>query len=108
MTKAEVISKIIEETGIDRSEVSAAIESLLEVIKDSMADGNEIFIRGFGSFIIKKRARKTARHIRKDTAMIVPEHYIPQFRPSPEFVEKIKTSKKINQFQKSERKQRSY
>ena len=75
------------------------MESFLVVMKDSMAEGNDIFIRGFRSFIIKKRAEKLARNITKKTAVLVPEHYIPQFRPSPDFKEIIKNSKEIKKLQ---------
>ncbi|HXA02954.1 MAG TPA: HU family DNA-binding protein [Cytophagaceae bacterium] len=96
MTKADIILRITEKTSINKLEVGIIIESFMEVIKHSMTDGNNIFLRGFGSFIIKKRARKIARNITMNTTVIIPEHYIPQFRPSPEFVEKIKASIKVN------------
>lgn len=95
MTKADVINTITQKTGLDRAEVSSTVESFLSVVKESMADGNDIFIRGFGSFINKKKARKTARNISKNTAIIIEEHYAPKFKPSPEFVDKVKNSKKV-------------
>jgi DNA-binding protein HU-beta len=94
MTKAEVISKISKETGFDNEDVSNTFESFLDVIKDSMQDGNEIFIRGFGSFIIKKRAEKKARDIVRNSIVIIPEHYVPSFRPSKEFKTLVKKGKK--------------
>jgi DNA-binding protein HU-beta len=93
MTKAEIISQITEKTGIDKSEVSTAVEAFISTVKDSMAQGNDIFIRGFGSFINKKKAQKVARNISKNTAMIIPEHFAPKFKPSPDFIELIKNSK---------------
>jgi DNA-binding protein HU-beta len=95
MTKADVISEISKRTGIEKIEVSKTIETLLVVVKDSMADGNDIFIRGFGSFINKKKARKIGRNISKNTAVIIEEHFAPKFKPSPEFTDLIKASKKI-------------
>lgn len=95
MTKAEVISEVAEKTGVDKAEVSSAIEAFFTVVKNSMAEGNNIYVRGFGSFINKKRAKKVARNISKNTAIIIDEHYIPSFKPAKVFVEKIKTSKKV-------------
>ncbi|MFN6944031.1 MAG: HU family DNA-binding protein [Cytophagaceae bacterium] len=95
MTKAEVISQISEKTGVDKSDVTTTVEAFFSVIKDSMAEGENIYVRGFGSFVNKKRARKVARNISKNTAIIIDEHFIPSFKPSKTFVEKIKTSKKV-------------
>ncbi|MDW3208661.1 MAG: HU family DNA-binding protein [Reichenbachiella sp.] len=95
MTKADVINEIAEKTGIDRLDVQASVEAFFSVVKNSMADGENIYVRGFGSFINKKRAKKIARNISKNTAIIIDEHYIPSFKPSKVFVEKIKSSKKI-------------
>ena len=82
MTKAEIINKIVAETGLEKPEVIAVVESLMESMKNSMAEGNEIFLRGFGSFILKKRARKVARNITKGTSIDVPAHVIPAFKPA--------------------------
>lgn len=95
MTKAEVIAQIAEKTGIDKGDVSTTVEAFFNVIKSSMAEGENIYVRGFGSFINKKRARKVARNISKNTAIIIDEHYIPSFKPAKVFVEKIKASKKV-------------
>ena len=95
MTKADVINEIAEKTGIDRLDVQASVEAFFSVVKTSMADGENIYVRGFGSFINKKRAKKIARNISKNTAIIIDEHYIPSFKPSKVFVQKIKSSKKI-------------
>jgi DNA-binding protein HU-beta len=95
MTKADVISEIAEKTGVDKSDVTATVESFFVVVKNSMADGNDIFIRGFGSFINKKKARKIGRNISKNTAVIIEEHYAPKFKPAKEFINKVKSSKKI-------------
>lgn len=95
MTKADVINEIAEKTGIDRLDVQASVEAFFSVVKNSMAEGENIYVRGFGSFVNKKRAKKIARNISKNTAMVIDEHYIPSFKPSKVFVEKIKTSDKI-------------
>ena len=95
MTKAEVISIISEQTGIDKSDVSVSVEAMFSVVKNTLADGENIYIRGFGSFINKKRARKVARNISKNTAIIIDEHYIPSFKPSKFFIEKVKNSKQL-------------
>ena len=90
MTKAEVVSEIASKTGIDKREVLMVVESLMDTIKTTMTNGEEVFLRGFGSFIIKRRAEKTARNISKNTTMIVPAHNIPAFKPAKEFLEKVK------------------
>ncbi len=94
MTKAEVIAEIAEKTGVDKTDVSATVEAFFNVIKTTMSEGENIYVRGFGSFVNKKRAKKVARNISKNTAIIIDEHYIPSFKPSKTFVEKIKTSVK--------------
>ena len=90
MTKAEIVSEIASKTGIDKREVLMVVESLKDTIKTTMTNGEEVFLRGFGSFIIKRRAEKTARNISKNTTMIVPAHNIPAFKPAKEFLEKVK------------------
>ncbi|GAB3534332.1 integration host factor subunit beta [Pontibacter diazotrophicus] len=97
MTKAEVISEVADKTGIDKADVQATVEAFFKVIKDSMADGNNIYVRGFGSFVNKKRAKKVARNISKNTSIIIDEHFIPSFKPSKTFIQKIKNSKKIQE-----------
>lgn len=95
MTKADVITEISEKTGIDKSDVTTTVEAFFAVVKESMAEGNNIYVRGFGSFVNKKRAKKVARNISKNTAIIIDEHYIPSFKPSKVFIEKIKNSDKV-------------
>ena len=82
MTKAEVITKISEKTGIQKDDVTQTVEAFFKVVKDSMAEGENIYVRGFGSFINKKRAKKIARNISKNTAIVIDEHYVPAFKPS--------------------------
>ena len=95
MTKAEVISEISEQTGIPKEDVSATVEAFFSIVKQSMAEGNNIYVRGFGSFVNKKRKKKIARNISKNTAIVINEHFVPSFKPSKMFVEKIKESKKV-------------
>ena len=95
VTKAEVITEIAEKTGIDKADIAQAVESFISVVKNSMAEGENIYIRGFGSFVNKKRAKKVARNISKNTAMVIDEHFVPSFKPAKDFVDQIKTSKKI-------------
>ncbi len=90
MTKAEIVSEIAAKTGLEKQVVLTVVESMMETIKTSMINGNEVFLRGFGSFIIKHRAEKTARNISKNTTIIIPEHNIPAFKPAKEFMEKVK------------------
>jgi len=97
VTKADVITEISEKTGIDKADVTATVEAFFTVVKDSMADGENIYVRGFGSFVNKKRAKKIARNISKNTAIVIEEHFVPSFKPSKVFVEKIKTSDKIKE-----------
>jgi len=94
VTKAEVIAEISEKTGIEKSDVTTTVEAFFNVVKDTLATGENIYVRGFGSFVNKKRAKKVARNISKNTAIIIDEHFIPSFKPSKVFVEKIKTSVK--------------
>ncbi|GJM29917.1 MAG: integration host factor subunit beta [Cyclobacteriaceae bacterium] len=100
MTKADVITEIAEKTGIDKADVSTTVEAFFSVVKNSMSNGENIYVRGFGSFVNKKRARKIARNISRNTAIIIDEHYIPSFKPSKVFIEKIKNSDKVKTLNK--------
>ncbi len=95
MTKADVIAQISEKTGVDKGDVQQTLESFFTVVKDSLADGENLYVRGFGSFINKKRARKVARNISKGTSMIIDEHFVPSFKPAKVFVEQVKESDKL-------------
>lgn len=90
MTKAEIVIAISEKTGIDRKIALNVVEAFMETVKGSLENGEEVFLRGFGSFIIKHRAEKTARNIGKNVTLIVPEHDIPAFKPAKEFMEMLK------------------
>ncbi|QJD78727.1 HU family DNA-binding protein [Spirosoma rhododendri] len=97
MTKADVIAEIADKTGIDKVEVTNTLETFFTVVKDSLAEGENIYVRGFGSFINKKRAKKVARNISQNKAMIIDEHFIPSFKPAKVFVEQVKTSEKTKE-----------
>ena len=90
MTKADIVNEISQKTGIEKATVLATVEAFMETVKDSLAGGNEVFLRGFGSFILKKRATKTARNISKKTTIIIPEHHIPAFKPAKVFLQSKK------------------
>ena len=90
MTKIELVREIASKTGLSTKDAMVIIESLMETIKTSMTNGEEVFMRGFGSFIIKRRAEKTARNISKNTTVIIPAHDIPAFRPAKEFMDQVK------------------
>ncbi len=90
MTKADIVNEIAKTTGIEKANVLATIEKFMEVVKDSLANGENVYLRGFGSFIIKTRSEKTARNISKNTTIIIPEHKIPAFKPAKVFMEEVK------------------
>lgn len=92
MRKADVVNNIAEKTGIPKVDILLTLESFFNEIKHSLVEGEPIYIRGFGSFILKKRAAKIGRNIRKNTAIEIPEHYIPAFKPAKEFVDVIKST----------------
>lgn len=89
MTKAEIASQIAKTTGIDKASVVTVIEQLMSVVKDSLAHGENVYLRGFGSFIVKQRAAKPARNISKNTTLVIPAHNIPAFKPAPVFKEEV-------------------
>ena len=97
MTKADVINQIAEKTGIDKADVTASVEAFFSIVKNSMSAGHNIYVRGFGSFINKKRKKKIARNISRNTAIVIEEHYIPSFKPAKVFINKIKNSDKVKQ-----------
>lgn len=94
MTKAEVIAEIVNKTGIDKANVSETVETFFKVVRTSMTDGRNLYFRGFGSFIVKKRAKKIARNISRNTAIEIPEHFIPAFKPAKSFADKVKKNAK--------------
>ena len=86
MTKAEIVTEIAGKTGIEKKDVLNTIEAFMEVVKESLTKEENVYLRGFGSFIVKKRAQKTARNISKNTTLIIPEHNIPAFKPAKTLV----------------------
>ena len=90
MTKAEIVNSISEKIGVEKIIVSSVVEGFMSEIKNNIVDNKPIFLRGFGTFKQKKRARKIGRNIKKNVAVIIPEHFIPPFKPAKSFVEKVK------------------
>lgn len=95
MTKAEIVSKISDKLGLDKNDVQATVESFMQEVKASLEEGNNVYLRGFGSFIIKTRAEKTGRNISKNTTLKIPAHNIPSFKPAKVFVEGVKNKVKV-------------
>jgi DNA-binding protein HU-beta len=94
MTKADIVNEISKNTGIEKVTVQKTVEALMETVKDSLQDGKNVYLRGFGSFVVKRRAEKTARNISKNTTIIIPAHNIPSFKPAKTFVSKVKNNVK--------------
>lgn len=94
MTKAELIAEIAKKTGIEKVAVQATVEAFMESIKKSLANNENVYLRGFGSFIVKHRAEKTGRDISKNKSLVIPAHYIPAFKPSKMFVKEVKEAVK--------------
>jgi DNA-binding protein HU-beta len=90
MRKADLVASISEKTGVPKVDVLVTLETFFTEVKGSLTGGEDVFIRGFGSFVIKKRAKKIGRHIKKNQAIEIPEHYIPAFKPAKVFVEQVK------------------
>ncbi|MDR0955173.1 MAG: integration host factor subunit beta [Rikenellaceae bacterium] len=93
MTKADIVNDIAKSTGVEKAQVQQIVEAFMESIKDSLTAQNNVYLRGFGSFIIKERAQKVARNISKNTTITIPAHNIPAFKPSKSFVVKVKEQK---------------
>jgi len=92
MTKADIVNKISEKLGIEKGDVQATVEAVMDEIKASLESGENVYLRGFGSFIIKTRAEKTGRNISKNTTLKIPAHNIPAFKPAKVFVEGVKSN----------------
>lgn len=97
MKKADLINQIAEQTGVPKVDVLVSIESFFTNVKQALIDGENVYIRGFGSFITKKRAAKIGRNIKKNTTVYIPEHYIPAFKPAKEFVDEVKKNNTANE-----------
>ncbi len=94
MTKADIVNEISKNTGIEKVAVQKTVEVFMESVKASLSKGQNVYLRGFGSFVVKQRAQKTARNISKNTTIIIPAHNIPAFKPAKTFVNKVKTNVK--------------
>ena len=92
MTKADIVSKIAKSTGVDKNTVLSSVEAFMDAVMTSMTEGENVYLRGFGSFVVKKRAAKAARDIQNETTIIIPERYVPTFKPSQYFAEKLKNN----------------
>lgn len=90
MTKAEIVARISEKSGIEKVDVQTIVEAFMNEVKGSLVNGENVYLRGFGSFIIKERAEKTGRNISKNTTIIIPAHNIPAFKPAKVFVDEVK------------------
>ncbi|MBT3303283.1 MAG: integration host factor subunit beta [Bacteroidetes bacterium] len=90
MIKTDVVSQISKKTGLEKRDVKEVVEVFFDIVKDSLIQGENAYFRGFGSFTLKKRAKKIGRNITKNTSIVVPEHYIPYFKPSKSFASKVK------------------
>ncbi len=90
MTKAEIVNEVAKSTGIEKNQVQAVVEAFMGTVKDSLAQGDPVYLRGFGSFIIKHRAQKAARNITKHTTLTIPAHDIPAFKPAKVFIAAVK------------------
>jgi len=90
MTKVDIVNEVSKNTGIEKVTVQKAVEAFMETVKDSLTEGRNVYLRGFGSFIVKRRAEKTARNISRNTTIIIPEHFIPSFKPAKTFVAQVK------------------
>ena len=92
MTKADIVNEISLKTGIEKVAVQATVEAFMNEVKDAMSNGKNVYLRGFGSFVVKKRAEKTGRDILKNTTLIIPAHNIPTFKPAKTFASKVKNN----------------
>ena len=92
MTKADIVANIAEETGLERVEALKAVEAFMNSVKSSLSKGQNVYLRGFGSFVVKERAEKTGRNISENTSIIIPAYNIPSFKPAKTFVEEVKTN----------------
>jgi DNA-binding protein HU-beta len=100
MRKADLVARIAEKTEISKVDVLMTLEEFFSQVKQSIAEGENVYVRGFGSFIAKKRARKIGRNIKANKAIEIPAHYIPAFKPAKIFVEKVKSNLKVEDMEK--------
>jgi|TARA_B110000438_G_C15784356_1_gene637716 DNA-binding protein HU-beta len=95
MTKADIVAEIAEKTGLEKVDVQTTVEAFMEEVKTALEEGENVYLRGFGSFVIKERAEKTGRNISKNTTIIIPAHNIPSFKPAKVFMEGVKTNVEV-------------
>ncbi|MEY8849922.1 HU family DNA-binding protein [Psychroserpens sp. XS_ASV72] len=95
MTKADIVARISDRLGMEKGDVQATVETFMEEVKSSLESGDNVYLRGFGSFIVKTRAEKTGRNISKNTTIKIPAHNIPAFKPAKVFVEGVKTKVEV-------------
>ena len=95
MTKADIVAEIAEKTGIEKVDVQTTVEAFMKEVKESLEGGENVYLRGFGSFVIKERAKKTGRNISKNTTIIIPAHNIPSFKPAKVFVDAVKSKVEV-------------
>ncbi|MDX1426864.1 MULTISPECIES: HU family DNA-binding protein [Salegentibacter] len=95
MTKADIVANISEKLGMEKGDVQATIETFMDEVKTSLESGDNVYLRGFGSFVVKTRAEKTGRNISKNTTIKIPAHNIPAFKPAKIFVEGVKTNVEV-------------
>jgi DNA-binding protein HU-beta len=94
MTKADIVNEIAEKTGIEKMAVQATVEAFMKTIRNSMVEGKNVYLRGFGTFVVKKRAEKIGRNISKNTTVVIPAHYIPAFKAAKTFSDRVKRNVK--------------
>lgn len=97
MTKAEIVSNISNKLGLEKNETQKVVEHFMQEVKDAMESGENVYLRGFGSFIIKTRAEKIGRNISKGTSITIPAHNVPSFKPAKAFVESVKANVKVEE-----------
>jgi len=95
MTKADIVAEIAEKTGLEKVDVQTTLEAFMKEVKESLESGENVYLRGFGSFIIKERAKKTGRNISKNTTIIIPAHNIPSFKPAKVFIDGVKSKVQV-------------
>ncbi len=94
MTKADIVNEISEKTGIEKMAVQATVEAFMKTIRNSMVEGKNVYLRGFGTFVVKRRAEKIGRNISKNTTVVIPAHFIPAFKPAKTFSDRVKKNVK--------------
>jgi len=97
MRKADLVTNIAEKTGVPKVDVLVSLEAFFKEVKHSLSDGENVYIRGFGSFILKKRAKKIGRNIKQNTSIEIPAHFVPSFKPAKVFVEDVKDKVRVTE-----------